>query len=326
MSTSLARRSDLAARLGMTEAQLELIRRMAVHPDAPDDVVELYLAKCRVVGTDPLDRLIYVIPRRQNVKDERTGEWRSELRWTIQGSIDLFRSIAENSGDYAGQLGPFWSNDGDEWRDTWLDREPPKVCKIGVLRQSFKEPLWVTGTYEYYVPRDGKGNPVPSSFWKGEKGAHQLAKCVEELALRKAFPRKLHGVYGTDEMGQAGTPAKLPKREELSEGATDAHFTALPASPPTQRSESRSSKPEAYRIKAGVGAIKDLCKRENVPDETYREILVDQFGVDRFVDKETGEVQPTSKVLDKIEEIEKLWLAVSDWVKQQPKPQPLDGP
>lgn len=316
---ALARRQTLAERLGMSEPQLELIRRMAVHPDAPDDVVELYLAKCRAVGTDPLDRLIYCIPRRQNVKDERTGEWRSEIRWTLQGSIDLFRSIAENSGDYAGQLGPFWSNDGETWRDTWLDAEPPKVCRIGVLRQSFKEPLWVTGTYEYYVPRDGKGNPSPTTFWKGEKGAHQLAKCVEELALRKAFPRKLHGVYGTEEMAQAPSPAKLPKREVLqNDEAIDGEFAAIPAGPPPlpsiETSQTRSAKPDEYRRKAGMGAVHDLCKRRHVDDPTYREWLVEKFGVDKFVDKETGEVKPTSKVLD-VGELEQLWLFINERTK-----------
>ena len=214
MGSNLAEReprSDLARRWGMTNAQLEVLRRV-IHPDAPDDVIELYLAKCRSLGADPSDKVIYVIPRRSNVKDERTGEWRSEIRWQLQGSIDLFRSIAENSGDYAGQLGPFWSNDGETWKDVWLEPVPPRVCKIGVLRQSFKEPLWVTGTYDYYCPRDSKGNFTPGNFWKGEKGAHQLAKCVEELALRKAFPRKLHGVYGSEEMQQAPKPATKSSR------------------------------------------------------------------------------------------------------------------
>src|SRR5215472_11633594 len=197
-------------------------------PGAPDDELELYFVKCRSVGVDPLDKMIYVIPRRQNVKDERTGEWRSEIRWTIQGSIDLFRSIAEQSGDYAGQLGPFWTGDGKEWTDLWIGSEPPVACKVGVLRKSFNEPLWVVGTYDYYVPRDGKGNPNPSNFWKGEKGAHQLAKCVEELALRKAFPPRLGGVYGSEEMQQAGIPAKLPKRNHEPATVEDVAFKALP--------------------------------------------------------------------------------------------------
>ena len=311
MPNNLAERpqqSDLARRLNMTDAQLELIRRMCVGENAPNDVLELYLAKCRATGCDPLDRLIYVIPRRQRVLDERSGEWRSEIRWTIQGSIDLFRSIAEQTGDYAGQLGPFWSNDGIEWRDVWLDAVPPKVCKIGILRNSFKEPLWVTGTYEYYVPRGSNGVPQPTAFWKGEKGAHQLAKCVEELALRKAFPRRLGGVYGSDEMAQAPKATKLPPRAPAPQEAQDAVFQALPAAD--------EPKPDEYRRKAGIGAVKKLCTDRGVSDALYRSTLLELFDVERFTDKETGEVYPTSKVLD-VPDLEHLWRTLNDRTKNE---------
>jgi hypothetical protein len=335
-------RSELARRLRMSDAQLELIRRMAVHPDAPDDVVELYLAKCRVVGVDPLDRLIYVIPRRANVKDDRTGQWRTEIRWTIQGGIDLFRSIAEQSGDYAGQLGPFWSNDGAKWSDVWLDETPPKVCKVGILRKTFKEPLWTVGTYAYFVPRDSKGEPAPGNFWKGEKGAHQLAKCVEELALRKAFPRKLHGVYGDDEMAQAPRPvtmkqatAALPAREPAPPREAAPEEPAIDAEvieQPVERVESRSDKPEEYRRKAGIGAVHKLLEKRGIPDQDYREILVDMFGVKRFSicgnclqpweaddpklcancgSEGALKIRPTSSVLD-VGELERLWLRLNE--------------
>lgn len=337
MGSNLAEReprSDLARRWGMTNAQLEVLRRI-IHPDAPDDVIELYLAKCRSLGADPSDKVIYVIPRRSNVKDERTGEWRSEIRWQLQGSIDLFRSIAENSGDYAGQLGPFWSNDGETWKDVWLEPVPPRVCKIGVLRQSFKEPLWVTGTYDYYCPRDSKGNFTPGNFWKGEKGAHQLAKCVEELALRKAFPRKLHGVYGSEEMQQAPKPAtKLPERKDSIEFDTgsrievsqvrdvrgyrpdvaDADYKVLPEA--VREEVPPGPKPDAYRRKAGIGAVHKLCTERGIPDAAYREALVQLFGVERFVksppDDPTVEtvVRPTSSVLT-VPELEDLWRALN---------------
>ena len=331
MGSNLAERearSDLARRWNMTNAQLEVLRRI-IHPDAPDDVIELYLAKCRSLGADPSDKVIYVIPRKSNVKDERTGEWRSEIRWTIQGSIDLFRSIAESSGDYAGQLGPFWSNNGINWREVWLDPVPPKVCKVGVLRNSFKEPLWVSGTYEYYVPRDSRGVPNPSNFWKGEKGAHQLAKCVEELALRKAFPRKLQGVFGSEEMQQAPKPtlAALPPKRRTApqrvepqpepEAAADADFKVLPTS--VSEELPPGPKPEEYRRKAGIGAIHKLCKDRGIKDEDYRQALVQLFSVERFTfpPEEMGGDQifdPSSKYLT-VPELEQLWRVLNDSTK-----------
>jgi phage recombination protein Bet len=335
MNTNLAdRRTDLARRLGLSNEQLETIRKSSGLSGAPDHVLEMYLARCRALGVDPMDRMVYVIPRRANVKDERTGEWISELRWTFQGSIDLFRSIAEDSGDYAGQLGPYFSNDGTEWLEVWLAKEPPAVCKIGVLRKSFREPLWVVGTYDYYVPRDSKGNPNPSAFWKGEKGAHQLAKCVEELALRKAFPRKLRGVYGDDEMQQAQKPAALPKRKD--DEITDAKFEALPPAEDDKvtpfriaEASSRSTNPTEYRRKSAFGAIQKFqnltypvdpdnpdAPRYVIPDDEYRELLIGEFGTEKFVDTATGEVKP-SKVALPIEDLERLWLILRDIVKHR---------
>ena len=290
MTTSLARKSaSLAERMNMAPAQLELIRRMCIRDDAPDDVLELYLHRCKSIGVDPFDKMIYVIPRSQNVKDERTGAWRKEIRWTFQSSIDLFRSIAEQSEDYAGQLGPFWTADGITWLDVWISEEPPLACRVGVLRHSFKQPMFVTGTYAYYVPRNRDGNPEPTAFWKGEKGAHQLAKCVEELALRKAFPRKLQGIYGTDEMAQAPKAAKslpepLARAEQPPEDEPqEATFTALPA-PPEPEEAPRAPQPNlidrrkkllgdvhALLKERGIARAEYLCELEAVFPEKFRE-------------------------------------------------------
>ena len=285
MSPALAvKAAPLAERMGMQPAQLELIRRMCIRDDAPDDVLELYLHRCKSIGVDPFDKMIYVIPRQKNVQDGQ-GRWRKEIAWTFQSSIDLFRSIAEDSGDYAGQLGPLFTADGVTWVELWLAEHPPLACKVGVLRNSFKEPLWVTGTYAYYVQTDRDGKPT--AFWNGEKGAHQLAKCVEELALRKAFPRKLHGIYGDDEMQQADreTPTPSPKAEVAAE-AHDATFAELPPAP-NQNEDERSRD----------GAAKQCviyASERKIPDEHRHEIAMRFFG------------EPSTKALG-IEDLRKLY-------------------
>lgn len=63
-----------------------------------------------------------------------------------------------------------------------------------------------TAFWEEYVQTTKDGSP--NSMWKGRpKG--QLSKCAEALALRKAFPAELSGVYSDVEMQQAdNTPAE----------------------------------------------------------------------------------------------------------------------
>ncbi len=196
MSTDLQKRESAELRYGYTDEQVSVIKA-TIAPGASNDELALFLTVAQKTGLDPFSRQIYLSERRSYDKD--TNQW--TIKKTPETTIDGFRVIAERSGQYAGQVGPFWCGDDGVWHDVWLDRtKMPTAAKVGILRHDFKEPVWGIALFEEYV--QFKKDGTPNSMWT-KMGANQIAKCAEALGLRKAFPRDLSGMYSREEMAQA---------------------------------------------------------------------------------------------------------------------------
>jgi hypothetical protein len=160
--------------------------RNVICKNAPDHIIRLILHRCAQLGCDPMAKMIYAV--------ERKGVW------TLQASIDLFRSTLESSPGYAGQDGPYWCGDDGVWVDVWLKKEHPRAAKVGVYRQGFMAPLYTVANWESYAQTGVQG------FMWEKFGPLMIAKCAEALCARRACPAKLSGIYSQDEMNQADGP------------------------------------------------------------------------------------------------------------------------
>jgi len=177
----------------LSEDQRQLLEQTVLKDFAANDR-RMFVAIVERTGLDPLTRQIYPVKRRSKVGND----WVEKLE--PQVSIDGFRLIAERSNHYAGQLGPLWCGWDGEWKEVWLEKDMPAAAKVGVMRHDFKEPLFAVARFDSYVQKDKDGNPA--KFWK-QMPELMIGKVAEALALRRAFPQELSGLYTAEEMAQA---------------------------------------------------------------------------------------------------------------------------
>jgi phage recombination protein Bet len=183
------------AALDWDAAYTELVKRTVLKPkkrEATNTELYLFAEQVERTGLNPFLKQIYGIYRYDSqVGDEVMG---------VQVGIDGFRLVAERTHKYEGQTEQEWCGKDGVWKTVWAEDDHPYAARCGVWKTGRRTPTYAVAHYSEYVQN--------SPLWK-KMGRNQLSKCAEALALRKAFPNELSGLYTPDEMAQADNTQAL---------------------------------------------------------------------------------------------------------------------
>lgn len=243
---------------GFTEAKVDLIKK-TIAKKASDSELELFLIQCQRTGLDPFSRQIYFMKRRSWNADQRAYE----EKMSAETSIDGFRLVAQRSGQYAGQDGPFWCGEDGIWKDVWTKKTPPTASKVGVYRVGFTEPLYAVAKFDAYAQKKSGGELT--HMWKKMPDL-MIGKCAESLALRRAFPMELSGLYTSEEMDQSTTQESLPNKVEDMFGKEDKNVD-----PDKLIDDFKSSIKNANSVKALV-VLGERIKATPLPENDVTEL------------------------------------------------------
>ena len=179
--------------LRFTKGTLDLIKKQ-VAIGATDDEFLMFIYQAQRTGLDPLAKQIYFIKRKTKVKkfdEERKAYVETyEYKPSIQASIDGLRVVAQRSKEYAGQDEPVFETD----KSGKLVRCTVIVYKFNPKTGERYPAAHGVAYFSEYVPTTGQ------DFMWTKMPHTMLAKVAEALALRKAFPQDLSGLYTQEEM------------------------------------------------------------------------------------------------------------------------------
>src|ERR1700677_866458 len=257
-----------------TDAELKALKQEYAK-QASQQQFDLWIAECRNRGLVPVKDVVLQV--------RATKEWNPEtkakefVKKAVHiTTIQALRKLAERTGKYAGQLPSIWiylDNEGNRVEsDIPLperagSKNPriPWAAKASVLRKGFEHPIIVPARFEAYAQYySSDGSQSLNSTW-ANRGPEQLEKCAEALALRKAFPEELGGLYLLEEFTDEETVAATaqPSTENVQTGT---NVPNLPQTPVQGYTLAVPNPPVEVPTSGKIAKPVNRKKKESVPD------------------------------------------------------------
>lgn len=203
MSTELTVQTGRDA-LNYNDASLLATIKATIAADATDDEFKMFVEFCKGTGLNPFKKEIWFI----KTKEKRWYSQKEQKEIVIAPKVQMMTGIA---GFYAiANSHPQY----DGMEETVIERGPGgKILRATakVWRKDRRFPSVGVAEWAEYAPADDS-----KSIW-ATKPSVMIAKVAESIALRKAFPNELNGLYTTEEMPKdyepkdvTPTPPKLP--------------------------------------------------------------------------------------------------------------------
>lgn len=232
----------------LSASDLETLRA-TVLKGASDAQLRMYARTCRSRGLDPFAKEIHGWAGRDGAVEIVVG-------------IDGLRTLAEGSGEYRGQDGPWYCGQDKEWTEVWLGPGKPLASKVCVKREGM-EPVCSVAL----LSECERNTPV----WRTQLST-MLAIRAEAQAIRRLFPRQTTGLYAEGELPdpeEAETPVE-PSRPAQAHVArpevTPVHAEAVDA-------ETGEIQPSKEELGAQIKRIRDLLgwTQDNVRSEAKKQ-------------------------------------------------------
>lgn len=169
--------------LALSERELLDVLSSSLYPGAAPESIKMVIGYCKAAGLDPMQKPVHIVP----MWDAKA----SRMRDVVMPGVNLYRTQAARSGEFAGMSEPEFGPDKTQTIGgvaitfpEWCKVTVKRALKNGILAEFTATEYWL----ENYAIKGGKEKSVaPNAMWtKRPRG--QIAKCASAQALRIAFP------------------------------------------------------------------------------------------------------------------------------------------